>query len=202
MNEANVPDIPHSRTAEEALIGGLLINPDGISTVNLKPHEFYIHRHGFIYKAMRQLNERGIAIDLVTLSEELSKLHQLEEIGGQSYLTSLITQSPNSYNLEYYAGIIRDKSQRRNDLKIANMIAEGAFNGGVDRAKAVDMLTQNANTGRGSVPLSSGLDEFYMMVEKRAEAPRDIWGIPTGLPDLDTRIGGLQKQQTLMLVWN
>jgi len=196
----DAPSIPHSREAEEALLGGLLINPEAMPTINIKPIHFYIHRNQWVYKAMRELYDRGVSLDIVTLTEELGHIGKLEELGGPAYITSLITQTPNSYHLEHYANIVRDKAMRRNDLKVANMIAEGAFNGGVDRAKAIDLLTENADNNRGAVRLSSGLNEFMDMVEERAMNPRDVWGIPTGIIDLDNRIGGIQKQQTTMLV--
>jgi len=195
-----IPSIPHSREAEEALLGSLIITPELLPEITTTPDEFYITRHRWIFAAMRELDKRKQAIDFVTLSEELAKHDQLNELGGQAYITALINQSPNSYNATHYADIIRDKASRRADLKIANMIAEGAYNGGVDRARMVDLLTKNSHNGRGAVRLSSGLPEFMSMVEERAKEPRDVWGYATGLPDLDNRIGGLQKQQTTMLV--
>lgn len=196
----DAPSIPYSKEAEEALLGSLIINPEIMPEITLRGDEFYVTRHKWIFDAMRKLDEQSQAIDMVTLSEELAKHGQLEELGGSAYITALITQSPNSYNAPHYADIIRDKARRRSDLKIANMIAEGAFNGGVDRAKMVDLLTKNSNNGRGAVRLSTGLVDFTRMVEERAESPRDVWGYSTGIVDLDNRIGGLQKQQTTMLV--
>ena len=194
------PTIPHSREAEEALLGSLIIAPDLIPTITLRPDDFYIQRHRWIFEAMRNLDSRNVTPDLVTLSEELEHSGTLAELGGPAFLTSLINQSPNCYGASQYADIVREKAGRRNDIQIANMIASGAYNGGVDRAKMIDLLTKNADAGAGAVPLSSGLAEFSAMVEERAKDPKDVWGIDTGLADLNTRTGGLHKQQTTMLV--
>jgi len=195
-----VTEIPRSREAEEALLGSLIIAPELMPTIALKPEYFYIVRHQWIFAAMQELDRRGITFDLVTLSEELNKHDRLTELGGPAYLTALINQSPTSLNASHYADIVRDKASRRNDIKIANMIAEGAFNGGVDRAKAIDLLTKNSDNGKGATPLADSLPEFMDLVEKRAMNPKDVWGIDTGLPDLNKRTGGLHKQQTTMLV--
>lgn len=194
------PSIPHSRKAEEALLGSLMIAPELLPEIVLNSKDFYIVRHQWIFEAMMELDAKKQAVDFVTLSELLEHHGQLQELGGRPYLTALITQSPNSYNAIHYADIVLDKANRRRDLKIANMIVEGAYNGGVDRARMVDMLTHNADARRGAVKLSSGLPEFAEMVEKRSENPCDIWGFPTGIVDLDNRTHGLQKQQTTMFV--
>ena len=194
------PTIPHNREAEEALLGSLIVAPDLLPTITLRPDDFYIQRHRWIFEAMRNLDSRKVSPDIVTLSEELEHTGTLAELGGPAYLTSLINQSPNCYGASQYADIIRDKAGRRNDIQIANMIASGAYNGGVDRARAIDLLTKNADNGSGAVLLSSGLDEFSAMVEEHAKNPCDVWGIDTGLVDLNTRTGGLHKQQTTMIV--
>ena len=193
----NNPSIPHNREAEEALLGSLMINPSLIPTINLEASAFYIRRNGTIFAAMQKI---GDGLDIITLSEELDKNGELDQAGGMSYLTGLITQVPASYNAEHYAKIVRDHARNRNDIQIANMIAQGAYNGGVDRAKVVDLLTKNADTSGGAKKLSESLGEFCGMVEERAKDPKDIWGIPTGLIDLDRRTGGVHKQQTEIIV--
>ena len=196
----DAPAIPHSREAEEALLGSLMIAPELLPEIVLRPKDFYIVRHQWIFQAMRDLEEKKQAIDIVTLSELLEHRGQLKELGGGAYLTTLTMQSPNSYNAIHYADIVLDKANRRRDLGVANMIVEGAYNGGVDRARMVDMLTQNADNRRGAVRLSTGLKEFGDMVAERSKDPRDVWGFPTGIVDLDNRVHGLQKQQTTMFV--
>lgn len=86
------PSIPHSREAEESVIGAIIINPPIFFDVAsfLKLEDFYIHRHRYIWDAFHRLYEKRIPLDLLTLCEELQKAGLLEEVGGSAYLTSLI----------------------------------------------------------------------------------------------------------------
>ena len=188
--------LPHDENAERAVLGSLMIDPERRPEVTLKPDDFYIHRHRMIYEAIKELK----ALDYVTLSAELEKRHQLEEVGGPAYLSQLVTACEHTYNLPGYVEIVRDKASRRRYLEVARMITMGAYNGGVDAAKAMDMLTRNENIERGAVRIADGLSRFMDKVEARSKDPRDVWGISTGLPDLDTLTGGLHSQQTTMLV--
>ena len=195
----NTPQVPHNRDAEEAVLGAVLINPEMMSHIELAPNDFYIHRNRQIFTAFLELDKGKKPIDLVSVTNQLGK-NALDDIGGAAYLTSLINQVPVSYNAAHYADIVREKSIRRSDLEIASAIARGAYNGGVDRAKAIMDLTRNESVKVGASPLSDDISNFYDMVNERIKNPRDLWGISTGFPDVDKVLGGLQKQQTTMLV--
>jgi len=82
--------VPHSREAEEAVVGAVLINPEVYYDIAafLNGDDFYIHRNKWIWEAFVRLHERRAPVDLLTLSEELEKTNQLAEIGGSAYLTS------------------------------------------------------------------------------------------------------------------
>ena len=88
------PTIPHSREAEEAVVGAVLINPEAYYDVAqfLQADDFYIHRHKWVWEAFTSLHEQRIPIDLLTLTEELDRKGQLAEIGGPAYLTALVNQ--------------------------------------------------------------------------------------------------------------
>jgi replicative DNA helicase len=96
-----VTEIPHSREAEEAVIGAVLCNPDIYSEVGLEPGQFYIHRLGYIWTAAKRVRERGAAIDILTICEELDDMGRMDEIGGAPYITSLMNQCPNTLNAGY-----------------------------------------------------------------------------------------------------
>ncbi|HMQ56219.1 MAG TPA: DnaB-like helicase N-terminal domain-containing protein, partial [Anaerolineae bacterium] len=100
--------LPHNIEAEEAVLGSLLIDPDAILRVStfLRPVDFYVQRHAWVYEAMLDLHERREPSDLVTLSDELERREQLGEIGGAAYLTGLINATPTSIHVEYYARIV------------------------------------------------------------------------------------------------
>jgi len=100
--------VPHSREAEEAVIGAVFINPEVYYDVAqfLSADDFYIHRHRWIWDAFTGLHEQRIPIDLLTVADELDRKGQLGEVGGPAYLTSLINQVPSSLNAESYGRIV------------------------------------------------------------------------------------------------
>src|SRR5574340_1746852 len=90
------PGVPHNRESEEAVVGAVLINPEAYYDVAqfLKADDFYIHRHRWIWEAYTRLHESRTPIDLLTVTEEIDRVGQLEEIGGPAFLTSLVNQGP------------------------------------------------------------------------------------------------------------
>ena len=111
----STPSVPHNREAEEAVVGAVLINPEVYYDITqfLQPDDFHIHRHRWIWEAYTSLHEQRIPIDLLTLSEELDRRGQLEEIGGRAYLTALVNQVPTSLNAVSYAHIVESHAIRR-----------------------------------------------------------------------------------------
>jgi replicative DNA helicase len=123
--------VPHSREAEEAVVGAVLINPEAYYDIAqfLTADDFYIHRNKWIWESFGRLHEQRIPVDLLTLSEELERAGQLAEIGGSAYLTSMINQVPTSLNAEAYGKIVEENSIRRKMIQAANQIASLAYKG-------------------------------------------------------------------------
>jgi replicative DNA helicase len=117
--------VPHSREAEEAVVGSVLVNPETYYDVAqfLLPDDFYIHRHRWIWETFTRLHERRLPIDLLTVSQELDQQGQLSEVGGLAYLSSLIQNVPSSLHAEAYGRIV-GISHRRRMLSAANEIAK------------------------------------------------------------------------------
>ena len=186
--------------AETALLGSVLINPqETLALIEVKAESFYIERNRWVWEAIEVLSKKRAAVDVVTVSDELERQGHLKEVGGTAYLTNIIGHVPDSLNAEHYAEIVEDYARRRNDVQIASLIAHGAHNGGVDRAKVIDLITNNSGLDRGAAKIGSLLNIFYSGVETRSKNPKDIWGIPSGLATLDRVTGGWQAQQTTML---
>jgi len=121
--------VPHSREAEEAVIGAVMINPEAYYDVAqfLQADDFYIHRHRWVWETFMRLHERRVPIDFLTVSEELDQLGQLAEVGGPAYLTSLINNVPTSLHAEAYGQIVEETAIRRRMLAAANEIAKLAY---------------------------------------------------------------------------
>lgn len=198
MNET-APTIPYSREAEEAVIGATLINPDTYFEVAdfLKPNDFYIHRHHYIWDAYVRLNFRQTPIDLLTVCNELERAGQLDDVGGSAYLTGLIHQVPTSLNAAAYGRIVQQHATRRKMLAAATNIAQLVY----DDSLSLDELTNRCveevsqavqdAMGRGLNHLSQGLSAMYedmSLAAKQGQMP----GLPTGLKNLDLLLGNLK----------
>jgi replicative DNA helicase len=191
--------VPHSREAEEALLGAVLINPDAYYDAAgfLRTDDFYIHRHKFVWEAFKRLQENRTPLDLLTVGEELDRMGQLGEVGGSAYLIGLVNQVPSSLNAEAYGRIIHAHSTRRKILNAANQMAQWVYDERMDiddlMSKCVSELEQAVNDamGQGLVHISEPLSEMY---EKMSEASQkqEVPGVPTGIESIDNILGNLR----------
>ena len=201
------PSIPHSREAEEAVVGAVLINPEAYYDVAqfLQADDFYIHRHRWIWEAFTRLHEQRIPVDMLTLSEELDRVGQLGELGGPAYLTSLINQVPSSLNAESYGHIVEGHSIRRKMINAANEIASMAYNEEalvdivMDEAEKAVFNVSERRLKHDLVPISSVLSDYYDRIDDLAKRDDDIFGVPTGFIDLDKLLSGLQPSDLLII---
>jgi replicative DNA helicase len=204
---APTPSIPHSREAEEAVVGAVLINPEAYYDVAqfLAADDFYIHRHKWIWEAFTSLHEQRIPIDMLTLSEELDRKNQLTEIGGPAYLTSLVNQVPSSLNAESYGHIVEGHSIRRKMIDAANKIASIAYNEDstvdhvMDEAEKAVFNVSERRLKHDLQPISAVLSDYYDRIDDLAKRDDEIFGVPTGFVDLDKILGGLQPSDLLII---
>lgn len=199
--------VPHSREAEEAVIGSVLINPEAYYDVAqfLKADDFYIHRHRWIWEAFTRLHERRIPLDFLTVSEELDQLAQLAEVGGPAYLTALINNVPTSLHAEAYGRLVEETSIRRRMLAAANDIAKLAYQEDatidtvMDEAeKAVFGVSERRMT-RDLQSIKQVLSDYYDRIDQLASRGEDTFGVPTGFIDLDRLLTGLQPSDFIIV---
>ena len=103
---------PQNISAEQATLGSILLEKDSILNCIeiLQPEDFYKSAHQIIYQCALDLFEKNQAVDLVTLTEELKKMKQLDDVGGASYLATLMSSVPTAANVVYYAKIVEEKA--------------------------------------------------------------------------------------------
>lgn len=187
--------IPHSRETEEALLGSVLINPAWVKLLDLSKRDFYIHRHGWIWEALRELDYEEKEIDFITVCERLDTKKQLAELGGPAYLTALINCVPTSMNAETYARILKDRTARRELLELANEVAKQAYQLETPvtliQGRLIDKATNARQTVQGSVSVETWMSKAYdaIMDAERNGVPA---GIPTGFVDFDKITGGIK----------
>ena len=198
---------PHNRQAEEAVLGAVLLDADVYYdlTQAVGEEDFYIRRNGMVWAAYQRLGEEKAPIDLLTVSDTLAKTRQLEEVGGISYLTNLINQTPTTLNAKHYAKIVHDNAIRRRMITTANQLAKLA----VDEEQTIDTVLNEAEKSifslsekriqRDLTPLNQVLSKVYDQVEALANRDSQITGVPTGLNKLDQWLGGLQKSDLLIV---
>ena len=204
---SGVLSVPSNREAEEALIGSVLINQEVFLEVAsfLDPEDFYIMRNRWIWEAFRQLNETRTPFDLVTISEVLASHGHLEEAGGIPYLMGLANQVPSSLHAEAYGRIVEDNATRRRMLAAANDIAKLAYRQDqsidtvVDEAEKAIFNVNEKRTRGDLLPISKVLGEYYERIDSLAQRSDEIYGVPTGLIDVDKLLGGLQKSDFLIV---
>lgn len=201
MND--VDKLLYSQDAEIAVLGSVLIDPDVISTLEVRGHEFYSQRNRTIWQAVIELYREAVPVDILTVSERLETRGKLAEIGGSGYLMQVIANTPTSVHVHAYAEIVKDKHRRRSLLALANKIATTAYDEKADLNRAapefIQALVDNTKVKNSARPLSEYMSELYDEVGERAENPRDIWGISSGFPTLDRITGGFQEGELMIL---
>ena len=198
---------PHSLEAEEAVLGSLLIDPEAIYEVAsfLKPQAFYKVQNRWIYEAILSLNERRDPIDFITLTDELRRQEQLEEVGGEAYIIGLINTVPTSINARHYGQLVDATSLRRLLIGAASTIANLAYEEGeeinivIDRAERALFSISEERTTRDLMPVKQIASEYLERVQELNERGDDIIGVPTGFTDMDRLLGGLNRSDLLIL---
>src|SRR3990172_7419449 len=208
VQQAPSPQLaPHSREAEEAVIGSVLINPESYYDVPDFPpaEDFHIHRLRWIWEAFTSLHEQRIPMDMLTVTEELDRVGHLAEVGGPAYLTSLVNNVPTSLHAEAYGRLVQQGSIRRRLLEAANKIARVAYQEDLNVEAAIDEAEKavfSASEHRLSTdlqPIKSVLSDYYDRVEALARRSEEIYGVPTGFIDLDRLLMGLQPSDLLII---
>lgn len=198
---------PNNVEVEEALLGSLLIDPDAYYEVseNLEADYFFLGKNGSIYQAISDMKRENIAVDFVTLSEELRRRNQLESVGGEGYLVGLITVVPTALNAPYYANIVKSLAMRRRLIQAAGKVANAAYDetenvdAVIERSEAaIFSVTERAVT-QGMESAKHGMSRLYDLISERRDRGGDIIGLPTGLHDLDEILEGMKKSDLYIL---
>ena len=196
--------LPQSLDAEMGVLGSLIIDPDTIALVadQLMPDDFYRAAHGPIYEVMLAQYERRQPSDFITLCDELERRGKLEDVGGPSYITSLINLVPTSGNVEYYARIVREKAIYRRLIHAAGEIAAHAFAEESDALETAEQLLftigQRGNASEFT-PLKEVLSVCMTDLDALHSRQASIVGVPTGYRPLDVALGGLQRSDLVIL---
>lgn len=198
---------PQNIEAEESVIGSLMIDANAITQVGdlLYPNDFYKPNNAKIYKAILNLYQKNSPIDIVTVTSELKEKGELKDIGGSSYLTTLIELVPSSSNIEHYAKIVREKKILRDLIQASAEISEKAFENTGDLDAALDSIEQKIfSISQRSVsqqfgPIKDELQSAYERIEKIHSGELHTRGVPSGFKKLDGILSGFQKSDLVII---
>ncbi len=197
---------PHDIEAEEAVIAALLVDPEAIARVSpiLKSADFFREKNAWVYEAAIELWERDESINQITIAHELDRRERLEEIGGQSYLGDIIRQLPTSVGVEFYATIVQRDSTYRGLINAATGIMQLAYEAPADiesvfsRSEELIQRLRGGENFRDFVHIREVL-EAYLDEDAEAAERREIAAIDAGFSDLDHLLGGLKREDLIIV---
>ncbi len=197
---------PQAVDVEQSVLGAMLIEREAIpKAIEILPSEaFYDGRHQRIYGAMLGLFERGNPVDLITLTEELKRRGEFENIGGY-YLSELTTRVASAANVEYHARIIAEKSLLRQMIETMTTTVGEAYDPGTDAFDLLDRAERDifqiseSQLRKGSRSMSEVVMETFKQLEALSHRDGGITGVPSGFHALDDMTGGWQKSDLIII---
>ena len=201
---------PHSLEAEQAVLGGLMLDNTTWDQVadRLGESDFYRNDHRLLFRAIRRLAENGKPFDLLTLAEWLEDNNQLEEAGGFAYLGVLVRDTPSAANVRAYADIVRERAIRRELIRASTEIADSAYDPrGRDTRELLDdaekrvfaIAERGARSQQGFTSIKELMARTVERIDILFQRDNPITGIPTGWQDFDEMTAGLQRGNLIVV---
>ncbi|MBW4484697.1 MAG: replicative DNA helicase [Tildeniella torsiva UHER 1998/13D] len=196
---------PQNIEAEEAILGGILLDPEALSRVMeiLTPDAFYIGAHRDIYKGALALHAKGQPADLMTIAVWLKDNGKLEQVGGQTRLAQLVDRTVSAANIDQYATLVMDKYTRRLLIQTGGEISQLGYDTTLPIENVMDQseqrlfgITQSRPQG-GLTSTSDILIETFSEIEQRSLGVV-LPGIPCGFYDLDAMTQGFQRSDLII----
>ncbi|MFC6255277.1 replicative DNA helicase [Secundilactobacillus hailunensis] len=198
---------PQNIEAEKAVLGAIFLNGDALvdAMEQLTADDFYRRAHGLIFQTMVNLNDRDEAIDVVTVSDELKRQNQLEDIGGMPYIAELAASVPTAANVGYYAKIVAQKAVLRRLIQTATKIVTDGYSEDAPVDELLDQAEQsimNVNESRnraGFKAIKDVLNSTFEEIDRLSQKGDTVTGLSTGYPDLDKMTTGLHDDELMIL---
>jgi replicative DNA helicase len=198
---------PHNLEAERAILGNILLEPVIVSRAIevLQPDEFYKDGHRKIYGAMVRLFERSEPTDVLTVTEELRRSGELDEVGGPATLATLMEEATVATQFASYAQIVRDKAQLRELIRVAREISEHGFEETEDVKALIDQAEQmvfrisERRMHRSALPVRDILTKTIEHIETLYRRKEHVTGVASGFRELDRLTAGFQKSDFVII---
>ncbi len=198
---------PHNTEAEASVLGAIFLEPPALITASeiVIADDFYHIAHQKIFQTMLNLSDQGKAIDVVTVTEELSAKKELEDVGGLTYMTELANAVPTAANIGHYAKIVEEKAILRRLIRVASKIADDGYT----REDEVEILLAEAEKKMLEISNRKNAGDFkhvkdvlvktFDNIEQLQSRAGDVTGIPTGFRDLDKMTAGFQRNDLIIV---
>lgn len=202
MNDASFsPNLPQATEAERMILGCIILNNEVLTQAEerLRPDDFFNPSHRKVYRAMVALREQGLAINPVSLVEELKSSGEIEQVGGMAFVATLFDGAPRFSQIESYVAIVKDKSVCRRLIQVGSAIVNKALDDEADATdqlasarKLIEQIDDPADNSRWITTRQAAEDWRTHYIE-RLRSGRRFDGIATGFHDLDAHLSGISK---------
>lgn len=198
---------PQNIEAEVSLLGALLLDQEAITKIAdiVTDHDFYQPSHQLIFKAIADLYERRQPIDILTLSNRLKDMGEIEKVGGSTYVTSLLNSVPSAAHVVNYAEIVAHKATLRRLISAANDIVGlgydevGKVEDLLDKAEQTIFQVSQKHLRQNFTPIKNVLAESFDRIDELHKDKDKLRGVPTGFKDLDNKLAGLQNSDLIIV---
>ena len=198
---------PQSLEAEQAVLGSMLLEEEAVvkAVELLDEAAFYKDAHRNIFSVLLSLYRVDAPIDLLTVTEELKKREMLDAVGGASYLAALTSFVPTAANAEYYCQIVKQKGLLRSLITTSTNIVTECYdeitepNVLLDKAQTLIFDIASNKARHDAVVIKDIIKSSIEMIDALYQRKGVITGIPTGFPDLDKHLAGLQPSELIIV---
>ncbi len=198
---------PHAGDVEQSVLGAMLLEREAIPTAIeiLTEKSFYSTKHRRIFSAMTALFEKSNPVDLITLTEELRRREELDDIGGAYYLTELTTQVASAANVEYHARIIAEKYLLREMIETMTGLVGEAYDPSsdafelLDKAESEIFQISDTQMRRPAASMSDVIKTTLQQLEAIHGKEGGITGVPSGFSRLDNYTSGWQRSDLIIV---
>ena len=199
--------LPSNVEAERSILGAILLDNAVCNQAIelLRREDLFLDSHRRIFDKMISLTERLMPIDLITLSDELRRAGEFEQIGGATYIASLIDGVPRTDTIEPYAKLVKQKSMLRKLISASQQIVSLAFEEEddadviIDKAEHMIFEIAEDRVRQGFQYIGDVAHRRLEQIEQMAGRPEMITGVPTGFTDFDRMTSGLQRQELVVI---
>ena len=211
ISKLNQDKQPSNLEAEQALLGSILVNNDIIDEIStiVNSKIFYDPAHVKIYDVIQNLNNKGMIANPITLKNFFEKDNMLDEVGGTEYLVKLTRFSGSSKQAIDYARVIHEMYLRRELMMVSDKLSSDTLNANNEEKNAEKIieetekslydLAEKGTFSQSYLKFNTALDQTIKMATEAMQSDQGIVGIPTGLNDLDEKLGGLHKSDLIIL---